>query len=73
MNMVSLLVLPLVIQYSIADGTSSRFVGFLVIIVAAAAVGWAWWQSKRETPEMRQMDEEFSKAAEAEISAGAPV
>jgi K(+)-stimulated pyrophosphate-energized sodium pump len=73
MNMVSLLVLPLVIQYNIADGTGSRFVGFLVIIVAAAAVGWAWWQSKRETPEMRQMDEEFSRAAEAEISAGAPV
>jgi K(+)-stimulated pyrophosphate-energized sodium pump len=73
MNMVSLLVLPLVIQYNIADGTSSRFVGFMVIIVAAAAIGWAWWQSKRETPEMRQMDEEFTRAAEAEISAGAPV
>src|SRR5207237_356431 len=70
MNMVSLLVLPLVIQYNIADGTGSRFIGFLVIIVAAAAIGWAWWQSKRETPEMRQMDEEFSRAAEAEMSAG---
>jgi K(+)-stimulated pyrophosphate-energized sodium pump len=73
MNMVSLLVLPLVIQFNIADGTGSRFVGFLVIIVAAAAVGWAWWRSKHETPEMRAMDEEFTRAAEAEMSAGAPV
>jgi K(+)-stimulated pyrophosphate-energized sodium pump len=71
MNMVSLLVLPLVIQYNLADGTTSRWVGFPVIIVAAAAVAWAWWQSKRETPEMRAMDEEFTRAAEAEISAGA--
>jgi K(+)-stimulated pyrophosphate-energized sodium pump len=70
MNMVSLLVLPLVISYNIADGTSSRFVGFLVIIVAAAAVGWAWWQSKRETPEMQAMDEEFTRAAEMEIRSG---
>jgi K(+)-stimulated pyrophosphate-energized sodium pump len=67
MNMVSLLVLPLVIQYNLADGTTSRWVGFPVIIVAAAAVAWAWWQSKRETPEMRAMDEEFTRAAEAEL------
>jgi K(+)-stimulated pyrophosphate-energized sodium pump len=71
MNMVSLLVLPLVMNYNIADGKSYRAIGYLVILAAAAAVGWAWWQSKRETPEMKQMDEEFSRAAEAEIGAGA--
>jgi hypothetical protein len=73
MNMVSLLVLPLVIQYNIADGTSSRWVGVPVIIIAAAAVGWAWWRSKHESKEMQAMDEEFSRAAEAEMTAGAPV
>ena len=72
MNMVSLLVLPLVINYNIADGKSSRAVGFLVVLVAAAAIGWAWWQSKRETPEMRAMDEEFDRAAAAELGAGEP-
>jgi K(+)-stimulated pyrophosphate-energized sodium pump len=70
MNMVSLLALPLVLSYNIADGKSSRAVGFLVIIVAAAAIAWAWWQSKRESPEMKQMDEEFDRAAEAEIRDG---
>jgi K(+)-stimulated pyrophosphate-energized sodium pump len=70
MNMVSLLVLPLVINFNIADGKSYRIVGYLVLLVAAGAVGWAWWQSKHETPEMKAMDDEFSRAAEAEISAG---
>jgi K(+)-stimulated pyrophosphate-energized sodium pump len=73
MNMVSLLVLPLVIYYNIADGTRSRWVGVPVIIIAAAAVGWAWWRSKHESKEMQAMDEEFSRAAEAEMSVGAPV
>jgi K(+)-stimulated pyrophosphate-energized sodium pump len=72
MNMVSLLVLPLVISYNISDGKSSRAVGFLVMMVAAAAVGWAWWQSKRESKEMQAMDEEFSRAAAAELGAGEP-
>src|SRR5437763_13676563 len=68
MNMVSLLVLTLVIQYNVVDGTANRWIGVLVIIVAAAAVGWAWWQSKRETLETRAMDDEFDRAAEAEMS-----
>src|SRR5262249_22321041 len=57
MNMVSLLILPLVISYNIVDGTSSSrwFVGVVLLLVAVAAIGWAWWQSKRESPEMRQM------------------
>jgi hypothetical protein len=50
-------------------------VGLLVVVVAALAVGWAWWQSKRESSEMRQMDEEFARqAAEAaRVDHAAPV
>jgi Na+/H+-translocating membrane pyrophosphatase len=65
MNMVSLLVLPLVITYNIGDGSGSWAVGWGVLILAVAAVAWSWWQSKRESAEMRQMDEEFARAAEA--------
>lgn len=65
MNMVSLLALPLVITYNISDGTGSWLIGMAVLLVSVAAVGWAWWQSKRESLEMKQMDEEFAKAAEA--------
>ena len=71
MNMVSLLVLPLVITYNVASPKDvekfpeRRWVGLLVLLVAVAAVGWAWWRSKVESPEMRKMDEEFARAAEA--------
>jgi hypothetical protein len=46
----------------------------MVLIVAVLAVGWSWWQSKRESAEMRQMDEEFTRqAAEAAAqTAGIP-
>jgi K(+)-stimulated pyrophosphate-energized sodium pump len=40
-------------------------IGWLVVIGSLLAIGWAWWQSKRENAEMRQMDEEFSRMAEA--------
>jgi K(+)-stimulated pyrophosphate-energized sodium pump len=73
MNMVSLLVLPLVINYNIADGTSSRWLGIPVVLMAAAAIGWSWWQSKRESKEMQAMDEEFDRAAQAEAATAAPV
>jgi hypothetical protein len=29
------------------------------------AVSWAWWQSKRDTPEMRELDEQYEKDLEA--------
>ncbi len=61
MNMVSLLALPLVIQYNIVDGTISRWLGVGVLVVAVAAIGWAWGQSKHENKEMRAMDEEFAR------------
>ena len=46
-------------------GAAALVVGLAIVAVALLAVGWAWWQSKRETEEMRQMDEEFAKAAAA--------
>jgi K(+)-stimulated pyrophosphate-energized sodium pump len=68
MNMVSLLALPLVIQYNIVSGTLNKNIGWAVLALAVACVGWSWWQSKRESPEMRQMDEEFARAAEAAVA-----
>jgi K(+)-stimulated pyrophosphate-energized sodium pump len=44
-------------------------IGLLVVVVSLLAIGWAWWQSKRETAEMRQMDEEFARAVQAEAAA----
>jgi len=68
MNMVSLLALPLVIKYNIVSATSSALVGVLVVAISVLAVGWAWWQSKRETDEMRQMDEEFARSVADETA-----
>ena len=53
MNMVSLLTLGLILHYnlispSIHEG-SARLVGLLVAAVCAIAIGWAVWQSKRES------------------------
>jgi K(+)-stimulated pyrophosphate-energized sodium pump len=71
MNMVSLLALPLVLKYNIVSGTENRGLGYIVLLVAIAAVGWSWYQSKRESVEMRQMDEEFARAASEAVSAAA--
>ncbi|HLW68251.1 MAG TPA: sodium/proton-translocating pyrophosphatase [Gemmataceae bacterium] len=77
MNMVSLLVLPLVMKYSLVGGEQTSessvasVIGVMVVALALAAVGWSWWQSKRENAEMRAMDEEFERAAAAGAS-GAP-
>jgi K(+)-stimulated pyrophosphate-energized sodium pump len=50
MNMVSLLTLGLVLKFNIVSGTSeSGIIGWICIIVAAAAIVWAIWQSKRES------------------------
>ena len=53
--------------------------GFSVAIAASGAaglaLGWAWWQSKHESAEVRQMDEEMHKeehdAAAAKTGSGA--
>lgn len=66
MNMVSLLVLPLVITYNIKSGSDSgSLVGYMVILVGLLAVSWSWWQSKRDTLEMRELDAEYEKDLEA--------
>jgi K(+)-stimulated pyrophosphate-energized sodium pump len=50
MNMVSLLVLGLVLQFNVTSPKSgSAAVGIVVAIVCALAIGWAIWQSKKET------------------------
>ena len=62
MNMVSLLGLGLVLDYNIISPrallgcpvVSARFVGALVAVLCAAAIGWAVWQSKRETEDLME-------------------
>ncbi|MCX6173421.1 MAG: sodium-translocating pyrophosphatase [Ignavibacteriales bacterium] len=50
MNMVSLLALGLVLNYNlIAPKSDGRVIGVIVVLVCAAAIGWAIWQSKRDT------------------------
>src|SRR5262245_1155 len=67
MNMVSLIALPLVIKFNVNAHTSdvvsdvNPAVGWLVGVLALAAIAWALWQSKRETEEMKQMEEATSK------------
>jgi K(+)-stimulated pyrophosphate-energized sodium pump len=59
MNMVSLLTLGLVLQYNLASpqatggsATTARLIGAVVVIVCAAAIGWAVWMSKQEAGEL---------------------
>jgi len=68
MNMVSLLILPLVITYNVRtafslDDSLNWAVGLIVLTIALVAVTWSWWQSKRESAEMKVMDAEFEQAA----------
>ena len=46
-------------------------IGWATVVVALAFIVWAWWQSKHESPQMRQMDEEFNKAAEEHLAESA--
>jgi K(+)-stimulated pyrophosphate-energized sodium pump len=65
MNMVSLLALPLVILYNLKDGTGTSMAGGLIAVVALLAVAWAWWQSKQESAEVKQIEDELEKEAAA--------
>jgi len=58
MNMVSLLTLGLVLKYNLtaAKDQASIIIGAVVVLVGIATVVWAVWQSKRETPELDQLD-----------------
>jgi K(+)-stimulated pyrophosphate-energized sodium pump len=57
MNMVSLLALGLILKYNIVEPRvgspellgPARTIGFFVALLAAAAIAWAVWQSKKET------------------------
>jgi K(+)-stimulated pyrophosphate-energized sodium pump len=59
MNMVSLLALGVVMKYNVINGTSTRWIGLLVALVCAATIGWAIWQSKRESKELLEMEKQF--------------
>ena len=64
MNLVSLLVLPLAILYNIHEH-HWNLIGIVVIVVSIFGVIGAWWESNRESPEFRQLDDEFNKEIEA--------
>ena len=62
MNMVSLLVLPAVMLYNIKQG--DHLIGYIIVAIGLLAIVWAWWQSKRDTEEMRLLDAEYEKELE---------
>ncbi len=57
MNMVSLLALPLVILHNVKDGMGNTLMGGGIAAIAALAVLYAWWQSKKEPAELSAMDQ----------------
>jgi K(+)-stimulated pyrophosphate-energized sodium pump len=73
MNMVSLLALPLALQHNVKDGTGDWRIGAAVIVIAAAGIAWAWWQAKRESAALKQIDEEMNAPGPSEPAAGKPV
>ena len=73
MNMVSLLVLPVVLTFNLKHGEkASSGVGYVVILIGLAAVSWAWWQSKRNTPEMQELDAQYEKDLQAALGRKQP-
>jgi K(+)-stimulated pyrophosphate-energized sodium pump len=69
MNMVSLLILPLVMNYNLKDGNivGQRYtIGLAILGVGLIAVAWAWWQSNKESDEMKAIDEELSRVVAGE-------
>jgi K(+)-stimulated pyrophosphate-energized sodium pump len=56
MNMVSLLALPLVMHYNVKEGFGNPLVGGSIALVAVLAVGWAWWRSKQESDQFKEME-----------------
>ncbi len=61
MNMVSLLALGVVIKYNLVSGTINRWVGLLVALIAAGAIAWSVWQSKRESKEMKELESQLEQ------------
>lgn len=63
MNMVSLLGLGLVLHYNVVKPNvpeeligSAQVIGIVVAVVALIAIGWAVWQSKRESGDLVEAD-----------------
>jgi K(+)-stimulated pyrophosphate-energized sodium pump len=66
MNMVSLLALPGVMAHNLVNGTSAGSpITYVVLVVGIVAIGWSWYQSKRDTAQAREQDAEFEKELEA--------
>ncbi|WP_334319599.1 sodium-translocating pyrophosphatase [Termitidicoccus mucosus] len=66
MNMVSLIALGLVIKYNVvapSGGGAGRIIGIIVSIVCIAIIGWAVWQSKRESKEMQEIERQLEANA----------
>ncbi len=68
MNMVSLLTLGLVLRYNIVNPAVSpeflgtaRIIGVIVIVISIALIGWAVWQSKRESGDLLEAEAEAEK------------
>ena len=47
-NLVSVIVAPIVVAY-----TDLGFIGWGIVVVLFAALGWAYWQSKRSIPDIK--------------------
>jgi hypothetical protein len=45
-------------------------VGAVIAAFAVIAVGWAWWQSKQETAEHKQMEEQMERDVAAVAAKG---
>ncbi|MFN4243402.1 MAG: sodium-translocating pyrophosphatase [Tepidisphaerales bacterium] len=62
MNMVALLGLGMVMKYNLTgEGgrVDSSLIGLLLALLCFGLVAWAVWTSRRETPEMRQVEAEL--------------
>ncbi len=58
MNMVSLLSLGLVLQYNVIAPTAGHIVaGAIVVVISFGAIGWAIWQSKRESLDLASSED----------------
>jgi K(+)-stimulated pyrophosphate-energized sodium pump len=66
MNMVSLLGLVLVMNFTlspVAGRPSNGAIGAIGALVCIALIGWSVWQSKKESTEMREVGAELEKKA----------
>lgn len=62
MNMVSLLTLGVILKFSLINPTSKTYVvGFIIAAICIAAIGWAVWQSKRDSGDFQESIEEETK------------